>query len=259
MSQSPENPVERAEKVLKRLFERLGAIIDDKLSGPVTRGLSSTEVSGLIGRLEQTVESSLREDDGGLKCLAPNVFEVLITYERSAGLSEQYLEALGIELKRDIFEYINNHRYKTIGPVCIRCGFDLFTKAPIIKPLFKEDITAESGDFTVTEESDIATSRSIELRSEDGRIFRMDLLQDSGPLYIGRAAGCAIKLDEAGVSRLHCSLSLNKEGDIIVSDLGSSNGTSINGRLLSKGGAEMIEAGDVLTIGDISLELEESR
>lgn len=50
-----------------------------------------------------------------------------------------------------------------------------------------------------------------------------------GTTTVGRAAECALQLDEAGLSRVHARL-LPADAGIRVEDLGSTNGTFVNGR-----------------------------
>ena len=47
---------------------------------------------------------------------------------------------------------------------------------------------------------------------------------------IGRSKSCDIVIDDAGVSRNHGTLIRDADGNWLYSDLGSSNGTLINGR-----------------------------
>ena len=52
------------------------------------------------------------------------------------------------------------------------------------------------------------------------------------PLTIGRVAACDVVLDGAAVSRAHCRLELSG-GEVIVTDLSSTNGTFVDGRRLA--------------------------
>lgn len=55
-----------------------------------------------------------------------------------------------------------------------------------------------------------------------------------GPTVVGRAPECTLRLDANGLSRQHARLVLTKEG-VQVEDLGSTNGTFINGKRLQRG------------------------
>jgi pSer/pThr/pTyr-binding forkhead associated (FHA) protein len=81
-----------------------------------------------------------------------------------------------------------------------------------------------------------------------GREFELGI-----ELTVGRAAGCKIALpDDTFVSQLHARVFRNDEG-AFVEDLGSTNGTFLNGRKL--GAAAKLKAGDHLQIGSTVLEV----
>ena len=63
---------------------------------------------------------------------------------------------------------------------------------------------------------------------------------------VGRTARADFIVDAALVSRLHCKLSVTGTGDLVVEDLGSTNGTLVNGTKVER---EMLKAGDTVTIG----------
>jgi len=70
---------------------------------------------------------------------------------------------------------------------------------------------------------------------------------------VGRAPGSALKLAGRNVSRRHARF-LRQNGSIYVEDLGSSNGTRVNGERI--GGKRRIRPGDLVQIGDWDLALE---
>lgn len=78
---------------------------------------------------------------------------------------------------------------------------------------------------------------------------RVVTLLDGQELRVGRETGRhMLTLHGEGVSRVHCLLTL-REGSIIVRDLGSSNGTWLNGKRLTSEQDTPISKGDVLAIG----------
>lgn len=78
---------------------------------------------------------------------------------------------------------------------------------------------------------------------------RVVTLFDGQKLRVGRETGKhMLTLHGEGVSRVHCLLTL-REGSIIVRDLGSSNGTWLNGKRLTSKQDTPISKGDVLAIG----------
>jgi pSer/pThr/pTyr-binding forkhead associated (FHA) protein len=68
---------------------------------------------------------------------------------------------------------------------------------------------------------------------------------------IGRSRSCDLVLRDDSVSRRH--LMLTVDGDhVLVTDLGSTNGTLLNGRWITEAEAR---PGDVLQLGEIELVL----
>jgi pSer/pThr/pTyr-binding forkhead associated (FHA) protein len=70
-------------------------------------------------------------------------------------------------------------------------------------------------------------------------------------LLIGRSSACQIVLGDDTVSRRHAELRF-EDGRWLLRDLGSSNGTYVNGRLVTE--AE-VRAGDVIHLGGCKLKL----
>jgi len=71
-------------------------------------------------------------------------------------------------------------------------------------------------------------------------------------LTVGRAAGCQVTLDDTYASQLHARI-FRREGNFLVEDLGSTNGTYLNRHRVS--GPMVMQPGDKLQIGSTLLEL----
>jgi len=80
-----------------------------------------------------------------------------------------------------------------------------------------------------------------------GRAFDVN-----GELTIGRAAGCGIAIpDDTFVSNVHARV-FERDGDVFVEDLGSTNGTLVNGAALTA--AVKLRKGDRIQAGQTVLE-----
>jgi FHA domain len=74
----------------------------------------------------------------------------------------------------------------------------------------------------------------------------------AGTMDVGRADGCAIRLQDTYVSQVHARLSA-RDGAWYAEDLGSTNGTFLNDRRLQA--PVEVHAGDVVRLGKTTLEL----
>jgi predicted component of type VI protein secretion system len=81
-----------------------------------------------------------------------------------------------------------------------------------------------------------------------------DIPVDRLNLVVGRHPQCDARLDSIRVSRRHCCLSEDKDsGEVVVRDLGSTNGIRINGQRVEAG---RLRPGDELSIAHIRYRLE---
>lgn len=248
MADSSDNLLDRAEAMARRLLEKIGARADSPISHR-DQTLSPRRVGEITSQIERAIEASLRQDPKGVRRVAPNSFDVLLTYEEASQLNTRYIEALAVELKTAVFEYINNRRYETEGAVSVSVRSDLFAKTSVIKATF--DTESENAKKGAARSP--ATAREIAIREDGGFEHSIKLEPGREPLYIGRGAGVALRIDNASVSRLHCSVSLAASGEIILSDLGSANGTRVNGKSIGEGERVEIRSGDIIEVGDVKL------
>jgi pSer/pThr/pTyr-binding forkhead associated (FHA) protein len=65
---------------------------------------------------------------------------------------------------------------------------------------------------------------------------------------VGRQEGCGLRIPSGTVSRRHCRLRF-RDGYLTVEDLGSANGTFVNGHRVA--GKEVLRPGDRLAIGPL--------
>jgi diguanylate cyclase (GGDEF)-like protein len=84
-------------------------------------------------------------------------------------------------------------------------------------------------------------------------MLRFCSLSAGEELLIGRDENCGLSLIDASVSRYHARLSSSPNGEVMVQDLGSTNGTAINARSTRRG---ILRPGDHLEIGAVSLRLD---
>ena len=71
----------------------------------------------------------------------------------------------------------------------------------------------------------------------------------SGGTRLGRAADNSLQLPDGSISRYHAFLGVDEEGQVRLSDLGSTNGTFVNERRIPENTPILIEDGDRLQFG----------
>lgn len=71
-----------------------------------------------------------------------------------------------------------------------------------------------------------------------------------GVRTLGRAVGADFIVDAALVSRVHCRLTALADGTLELRDLGSTNGTYVNGQRIE---SARLESGDTMRVGRIEL------
>ncbi|MBN1772874.1 MAG: GGDEF domain-containing protein [Deltaproteobacteria bacterium] len=80
-----------------------------------------------------------------------------------------------------------------------------------------------------------------------GPILGARLALSGAPTVFGRASDCDVTLPDEGISSRHFEVLLGPDGRFLVRDLGSMNGTLVNGQRIS--GERRLEPGDRLLVG----------
>lgn len=73
----------------------------------------------------------------------------------------------------------------------------------------------------------------------------------TGRAILGRHRSCTIQLKDDAASRQHAAVSVTDDGAWMIEDLGSSNGTKLNGKRIT--GSQPLHEGDVIRIGESEL------
>jgi len=102
---------------------------------------------------------------------------------------------------------------------------------------------------TTAEPVSFAKDRQYLLVFENDRSFMFALPRD-GEVSIGRAEDAGLAIADASVSRQHARV-LMKAGEATLADLGSQNGTHLNGERVV--GARALASGDAVLLGNITL------
>ena len=70
---------------------------------------------------------------------------------------------------------------------------------------------------------------------------------------IGRTARADFIVDAALISRIHCRLTADRSDQLVVEDLGSTNGTLVNGKRIER---VVLRPGDRLTVGRVEFDVQ---
>jgi hypothetical protein len=170
------------------------------------------------------------------RTIVPNDFTFALSEQDHTTFTEIH-DALVRELSDAAREYARDENYTFMGPVQVELTVD-----PQLRP----------GRFTVI-------SR---LHEGKGGVGAGTLVLPSGdriplaekPITIGRLPDCEIALADPNVSRRHAEVRPFGTGFLVV-DLGSTNGTRVNGRTVSE---HQLEDGDSITVGATRLRFDAS-
>ena len=86
-----------------------------------------------------------------------------------------------------------------------------------------------------------------------GRSASQTLKIGASVMTVGRQQDCQLRIASSPVSRKHCQI-FEKKGLLLVKDLGSSNGTLVNGKKIAD--QRVLEPGDELTVGSVKFRVE---
>jgi hypothetical protein len=249
----------RLEFFARRLFERIGAAIDFALRrGAGFEGGARADVASLAPLIEKAIENDLKSEES--RILAPNLFELRYDYETYTRMGASRREFLQRELDANLYEYIYNRRYATIGDVQVRIAYDAFTRGLEIKTGFGKPIPAvvlqnAPAEATPAERAKSESSEVVLQIEGASRNSRARVASGGEPAGIGRNSANAIIIDDSTVSNFHAALTILANGNLILADRGGSNGTYVNDVALESGGRCIVRDGDRLKFGDVEATL----
>ena len=238
-------PMAAVERFLERVFERPGARLFDARVEPIS----------LVHRLERAIDEGRRPGPEGP--VAPTRFRI--------GLHARDLEVLAqlpnlpADLATSALDHARHRGYRiperpTVelvanpeagrGTVSVASGFAdaaLARKAPVAQRLDRTMAHPSAGPALP-----LAVLRAID---PSGRWYVLPV--ESHPLTIGRARDNEMPLDDPMASRHHARIT-PRSGRLLLADLGSTNGTAVNGRAIREA---VLGVGDLLEIGGSRVEV----
>lgn len=214
---------------LQHVERRLERFVEGAVAKAFRGGLQPVEIGRRLAR-----EMDLRRTVGVHSVIAPNDFEVVLApsdYHRF----EPFADVLARELTEAAREHARSEGYELVGPIVVSLAADESLRPGI----FQVDAELREGP---------GGGLPAWVVLPDGE--RIELGEEL--LTIGRLPDCGVVLSDANVSRHHAEL--RRAGtEVLVADLGSTNGTMVNGAPATD---QPLQDGDVITVGSTAIRFE---
>jgi hypothetical protein len=215
---------------LQQFERRLERLVEGAFAKAFRGELQPVELGRRITR-----EMDLRRAVGVHGFIVPNDFNIFLApadFKRF----EEFVDSLERELVAAVREHASREGYQFVGPVRL----DLHLDPELSVSTFAIESELVEGDDRPSDW----------LVFPDGRRVAIG----SHVVTLGRLPECAVVLDDPNVSRRHAQV--RREGDaIFVVDLGSTNGTRVNGVQVRE---HRLVGGDVISVGTTTLRFEPS-
>lgn len=232
------------------------------VEGVFSRAFKSNVRPIEIGRRMVREIDAQRTVDANGRRVVPNHFLIRLSQADRLALADVEV-ALIEELESAAAAYCADEGYHLRGPVVAVITED--PKLPKGRVLIASEIVTSRADMSVDAPRDRQNNAAPVTSDFDPapgrRPLRATLIQPTGeqiplgtePVVIGRLADCDVILDDSNLSRRHAEISF-KAGEYVVADLGSTNGTKVNGTRIDR--PCILHPGDVITVGLYSLRFE---
>jgi hypothetical protein len=216
---------------LNQFEQRLERLVEGVFAKTFRSGLKPVELARRLTR-----DMDLHRVVGVSGLIAPNRFLIAISpsdYEQF----ETYVEALTRELSDAVRAHAREETYGFVGPVHVEINAD--EGVGVGEFLVASEIVEAPGGVAVG---------SLAL-PDGGRV-----VVGEEPVTIGRLPECDVVLGDPNVSRRHSEIRRRGNGFVVV-DLGSTNGTKVNGAGVKE---RQLVDGDEITVGGTKIRFEAS-
>jgi len=245
------------------ILSRVEAFLERFLEAPAGRLGASIQPVSLAKRIERAMDTNKTYRDAGV--IVPNQYDLHLNPSDYAAFAS-YHSSLEDDLAHGILARARHERYTLVARPRVRIISDEETRRGEIR--VAANVVDDRGDRVPEAEPMPATSDTMVFARQGGdspesarrayllvstrgsRAVQFDL---GGPLIgIGRASDNAVIVDDPMVSRHHCQLML-QHGAYGFTDLGSRNGSTVNGQPVSQ---IALGPGDIIRIGDTQIEFQ---
>lgn len=216
---------------LNQFEQRLERLVEGVFARTFRSGVKPVELARRLTR-----EMDLHRVVGVSGLIAPNRFTIAVSPTDHEQF-ESYSEALLRELGEAVRAHARQEQYAFVGPVHVEIS---------------EDPEVGVGEFMVVSEI---------VEAPGGAAVGSLVLPDGSrvvigeePVAIGRLPECDVVLGDPNVSRRHAEIRRQGNGFLVV-DLGSTNGTRVNGVGVKE---RRLADGDEITVGGTKIRFEAS-
>ena len=216
---------------LQSFEDGLGRMVEGVFSRAFKSNVRPIEIGR---RLIKEIDSNRTVDMKGRR-VVPNQFVVRLAADDQAALAD-IESALITELAEAVKEYCADENYHLRGPVVVTIEIDQSVNTGRIEV---DSSVVKAGASEVVAKVTLPDDRKITLGRDT--------------LIIGRLAECDIAFDDSNVSRRHAEIKA-VAGGFAVNDLGSTNGTKVNGVTITFERA--LRDGDIISVGSHSIRYE---
>ena len=245
------------------ILSRVEAFLERFLEAPAGRLGASIQPVSLAKRIERAMDTNKTYADVGV--IVPNSYDLHLHPSDYAAFSS-YRGSLEDDLAHGVLARARHERYTLVARPRVQLLSDDDTRRGEIRvaanvvdergdrPRDAEPMPASSDtmvfDRPAAEAPESARRAYLLVSTRGSRPVQFDL---GGPLIgIGRASDNDVIVDDPMVSRHHCQLKL-QHGAYGFADLGSRNGSTVNGQPVSQ---IALGPGDIIRVGDTEIEFQ---
>jgi hypothetical protein len=247
--------------VMQRFERRLGGLVEGAFAKVFKGGVEPVELAGALAR-----ECDDRKAVSATRSLVPNEFTIALSeqdYQRLA----PYSDALGEELATLVREHAAEQRYTFVGPVIVRLAHD----GELALGIYRVDSSVGSapglsgpgaGRHAPSDRSQEPNGRPRLVLTSGGSVragsaaaagAETEYTLDQELVVLGRGSEADLRLSDTGVSRRHGEVRQIGESEHAYRDLGSTNGSKVNGKASTPAHPVRLRDGDRIELGKSSL------
>jgi hypothetical protein len=258
-------PEEEPVSVLQRFEKRLEGLVEGAFAKVFKGVVHPVEILNAMQREAEAHKAIL----AGGRTLVPNRYVIdLSPYDHSR--LAPYAAALAQELAQSQAEFIGEQAWTVYGDVIVeiergdgldtgmfRVTAEVYTGGDVAPVQQGYEAPGGGGGYQQPYDQGYgqppmhggggggAGGRNIRLVSGDGRTYPLQM----GSTVIGRGDQANLRLPDVGISRRHARLDFDG-AQVVLTDLGSTNGTMVNGQRVS---AVALNPGDMIQLGTTTL------